>query len=409
MKNFRQISAFFVVLACVCGLFSLPFFRSASATPSVSTGNVLYLVLKKPTGFVLARASRDALNQPTSQPQVLAAFADNLGQLSSDRVLSVQPSPDGRFVAITTARDHGEQCFIYDVQAIRLQDRPAHMLGRFLHWLPGSDQFLFYPMMPAGPEAPVDRTHFVRTLWRVDAASGDHTALSFPGLNSYLIDASPSPDGSRLIYSTTLGLGQGSDIWLATIRNGAAKHLAHLDTLSTGSAQSVAGLFSWSPDGSSIAYERLTDSPVPFLSAPIWLMDSQGSQTRQLAIADGGHGYGLSWSPDSRRLAFISRANSTDSQANLHAQALESAISVVDVRSGAVSRIADPQTTGLPLNIRPMWSQDGASLSFVALTPVNGVVGATARFWVARPGSTLRSRSHEVRPLPEIKGLVALG
>src|SRR5207237_7525887 len=108
--------------------------------------------------------------------------------------------------------------------------------------------------------------------------------------------------------------------------------IMHLFSIA-GSAQSIAGLFTWSPDDRSIAYERLSDSPSPFLAAGLWVMNSSGSLQRRLADTDGGHGFTPVWSPDGRRLAYVARTNMGNRLADLCTQALQRAIAAVAAAS----------------------------------------------------------------------------
>jgi dipeptidyl aminopeptidase/acylaminoacyl peptidase len=192
---------------------------------------------------------------------------------------------------------------------------------------------------------------------------------------AYLIDATPSPDGSQIIYSTTHGLTLGSDTWL-TNRDGSVRR--HLFT--SAGLEAITGLFSWSPDSRHIVYERLADSATPFLNAGLWLMDRRGDSQQRLADTDGGHGFTPTWSPDSRNIAFVVRANPHDAQANFQAQALQSAISVININSKRVRQVASPQTTGAQLNINPVWSNDSVHITFAALNAPNRVLGGTPHY-----------------------------
>src|SRR5438270_10025382 len=116
-----------------------------------------------------------------------------------------------------------------------------------------------------------------------------------------------------------------SDIWMMNSDGSGQTHLFH-----TGSGvQSIAGLFAWSPDGKTIAYERLSDSPTPFLPAGLWIMNTNGGQQYRLAGADGGHGYAPVWSPDSHKIAFVVRTNVGNRLADLQMQSLQSAVAIV--------------------------------------------------------------------------------
>jgi Tol biopolymer transport system component len=223
----------------------------------------------------------------------------------------------------------------------------------------------------------------------VDAATGAIGNIDIHMPSAFLVDAIPSPDGSHIVYSTSKGLGLGSDVWMMSRDGG---HTTHLFAM-PGGARSIAGMFAWSPDGTRIAYERLSDSPTPFLPAGLWLMNTNGMQQRYLADTDGGHGFALTWSPDSHRIAYVLRTNVGDRSANFSAQSLQSAIAVVDTNSGHSWIVASHTQTGKQISTNPLWSANGEKLTFTAYNPFNLVLGGEPRYWSAqvtdRPAQSL--------------------
>ncbi|GAC1349039.1 MAG: hypothetical protein NVSMB27_18890 [Ktedonobacteraceae bacterium] len=369
--------------------------------PTQPATTYLYYTLKQPAGFVLARAPKGSSGQPLGNPQPVAGFGDDFGLAESDSVLNMQLSPDGLYLAINGTRDHGEQVWVYDTQHMTLSLTPPAVLGNFLHWLPvgvrGSGgnggtghTFLYRPMFPLGPTAPLDGNTWNPGLWEVDAASGAHQNIDIGVPSAYLIDAAPSPDGSHIIYSTTAGLDLGSDTWLMNSDGSGVRHLfsnpgGSLSGACGATCNTLAALFTWSPDGKSIAYERLADSSIPFLPAGLWVMDNAGGQQRRLADADGGHGYIPVWSPDSHKIAFVIRTNADDRQANISMQSLQTAIAVVDVTTSHAWTVASAKQTGMQLNLNPTWTADSAySITFTASNPVNRLLGGSPRYWSAR-------------------------
>lgn len=343
-------------------------------------GHYLYYVLKQSSGFVLARAQAGANNQPTETPHVVASFGEAFGQTTADTVISLQLSPDGRYLAIDGTRSDGEFVWIFDTRRLALTLQPANVSGTFLHWLPGaSETFLYRPMFPRGPNAPLIAGSWNPGLWEVNAATGAFINIDIHVPAAYLVDAMPSPDGSQIVYSTSAGLGLGSDIWIMDAHGQHQRHLLQL----SGDAQGIAGLFAWSPGGQTIAYERLADSPTPFLPSGLWMMNAQGGAQRFLAQADGGHGFALVWSPDGTKIAFVARTNPTTSQADQSTQSLKSAIEVIDVSSRRVTTLAGPAQTGVQINAGPAWSADSARVTFVAFNPLNPELGGTVRYWTA--------------------------
>jgi dipeptidyl aminopeptidase/acylaminoacyl peptidase len=344
--------------------------------------NYLYYAIKQSSGFVLARSAKGSDGQPLSAPLPVAQFGNDFGQAETDVIFSMQLSPDGRYLAIDGTQDHGEEVWIFNIQQDQLVPMPVNVMGNFLHWLPGasSHSFLYRPMFPLGPDAPEDSNGWNPGLWVVDAATGAINNIDIHMPSAFLVDAAPSPDGSHIVYSTSKGLGLGSDTWMM---NSDGSGVTHLFTL-PGGARSIAGMFAWSPDGSKIAYERLSDSPTPFLPAGLWLMNTSGKQQRYLADTDGGHGFALSWSPDSSRIAYVLRTNVGDRSANYSAQALQSAIAVVDITSGRSWTVASQAQTGKQISSNAEWTDGGNRLIFTSYNPFNLVLGGSPGYWSAQ-------------------------
>ena len=348
-------------------------------------GPYLYYVLKRPGGFVLARARAGTNHQPLGTPRVVASFGDDFGQTTTDSIISLQVSPDGRYMAIDGTRSDGEFVWTFDTLHLALTLQPASAVGTFLHWLPGSrETFLFRPMFPRGPGAPLNGGSWNPGLWEVNARTGAITNIAIHVPSASLVDAVPSPDGSQIIYSTSAGLGMGSDIWSLDLHSGRQVHLLRL----SGDTHSIAGLFAWSPGGKTVAYERLADSPTPFLPASLWLMNPQGGAQHFLAQTDGGHGFALSWSPNGQKIAFVARTNPNENMADQSTQSLRSAIEVIDVSSKRAWTVAGPAQTGVQISTDPIWAADSSHVTFAAYNPLNPELGGTVSYWTASASPT---------------------
>ena len=137
-------------------------------------------------------------------------------------------------------------------------------------------------------------------------ASTDISALRGLG------DVQVSPDGRRVAYAVTRRDTPGrprSETW---IRDLAAKTESRLGTDATGASSPR-----WSPDGRSIAFfGRVGDS------SGVAIANADGSDIRFIASVKGTNhvlpsvGERLSWSPDGRRLAFISSTPGPEVDAN---------------------------------------------------------------------------------------------
>jgi Tol biopolymer transport system component len=405
MKRRYLLLLFLLVLvtSIVGGTFFWNHYPNGFSLQSPASRAYTYYTVKDSRGFVLARALRGENGQPVGHLQTLLPLGDGFGLSGSDAVISLQVSPDGQYLAIDGNRDHGEQVWMYDIQQSHISLLPAAVSGNFLRWLPGGNghTFLYRPMSPMGPTAPLDNGTWNPGLWIVDSASGVQKNISLGVPSADIVDAVPSPDGSRIVYSLSAGLGQGSETYLMN-SDGSARSLLFNAT----GLESIAGLFTWSPDGTRIAYERLEDSPAPFRPAGLWTMNSQGSQQQRLADVDGGHGYMPAWSPDGQKLAFVVRTNSSDRQADTQMQALQSAIGVYNFQNSQSHIVASSAQTGFPLNSNPTWSANSAQVIFTALNPINRDLGGSPRYWSASVNGP--SGEAQVVPLtPAISHVVA--
>jgi dipeptidyl aminopeptidase/acylaminoacyl peptidase len=347
-----------------------------AATKATLPHGRAYAVIRQAGGYTLMAS--DAPGEAV----LVAPLPNHFGSETTDAVAALVLSPDQRWLAIDGMADHGDFVWVVDTTTHALRMDPPDATGNFLHWLPDGEHFLFRPFLPLRAAT----TDWNPGLWIVDALSGTHVNLPLPGdlPATAISDAAPSPDGTRIILSVAPGLGLGSTVYLATPDGLSMQPLFH--------SSAVVGAFAWSPDGQHIAYETIADSTVPFRPAGLWVMDAAGNAQRQIALADGGHGFAPAWSPDGTRLAFVARLNPTDPQANAAAGALVSAVQVASLTSGSLITVAAPAQTGQPRNIDPIWQPDG-TLTFTAMAASTGYGAALAptALWRATPqGGALR-------------------
>ena len=113
-----------------------------------------------------------------------------------------------------------------------------------------------------------------------------------------------------------------------------------------------------SPDGSRIAYVRRSgDIMTDRMRPTIWLIDTGNGQHMPLAAGPGSHSQPR-WSPDGRRLAFISTAEGGTAQ-----------LFVRWMESGEAVRI-----TGLPTTPSSIaWSPDGRHIAYTMFVPGEGM------------------------------------
>lgn len=255
-------------------------------------------------------------------PEIDESEAAGVGHGGGTMVGALVPSPDGRRVAVQVYHSVIPMAYLLD-----LSNRQTPTLTRLT--LEGST--LFFGWHPDGHRALVraEATGVADPgLWLVNTSNGTHQRVEVPELVAPegLLSAIFSPDGSQIVVATSKGIGFGSEIWSANLES-QEFNLIHSEEQKT-----VADL-QWSPDGSTLAFVNLLDSPVPFAEAGLWQMSSGGGEAQLLASMDGGRGQAPIWSQDSQRLYFVTRENLDDRAADYESAALASSIRVVDVET----------------------------------------------------------------------------
>jgi WD40 repeat protein len=255
-------------------------------------------------------------------------------------VYNLYPNPVQPVLAIELLCGDQARVDVYDLQTSKTFIPIEDTDSRFLAWTPDGKQIYLRTDTLGNPQ-----------VARVDISSGREEALPFPVT---LYDLAFLPDGASMVYSTTQGIGFGSEIWMADA-NGKSTRRMFADK------QSIVAYLRPSPDGTQIAFILFPDSQVPFPNGELWVMNVDGSDPHKLADADAGHGYAPAWSPDGTRVAFVVRENPSDPQVEQSAATLISNVYRIEVRTGAlvpVTQFADAIVES------PVWSPDGSSLVF---------------------------------------------
>ena len=270
--------------------------------------------------------------------------------------LRFSPSPDGRYLAAQANCEWGG----YVVLADRVNGQVTRLGGvlgwesLFLDWEPGSPPRLIVRAEPTGAGG----------VYRVDPRTLEAERLPVP---EETYDVAFSPDGERVLFAVTEGLGHGSELWLMN-RDGS--DLTRL----VDDSQHIIALPRWSPDGKRWAYIRIPDREVPFPTGELWVMDD--SIRRMLSDrADGGRGYGPVWSPDGRTVAFVARENAADRLADLLLSRLESNLYLADVATGRVQAVTRLENAWVE---EPVWLPNGQQLIF------HGIIGGRPGIYQVR-------------------------
>ena len=284
-------------------------------------------------GFFYLSTSPNAqlflLDEPTSAPRQPIP----LNPPTDCSFYALRPAPRGRWIAVEWECVSGPAVELLDTSNGKTHFALANPAidSRFLAWQPdGRSLYL-----------KIGTLSVPQTL-RIDAASGQATELP---LSAFVYDLTVSPDGQRLLYSLSKGLGFGSETWLAG-PNGENPSQLLLD------AQNITALAQFSPDGRQIAFIKLPDNQVSAPPGELWVMASDGQNPRYLATADAGRGFAPVWSPDGTKIAFVGRDQPEKPEAvNL---------SIYDLTQATLS------TVQAALSTAPAWSPDGARIAYTS-------------------------------------------
>jgi Tol biopolymer transport system component len=318
----RRLSSFFFPL------FSFIFLLSCNTQTSQSSLQTMFYIYRfNPLAFVEFSKDFQMVKEiPFSIPV-------NCG------LLNTFPAPIGEYILIELNCPNGQTVLFFNTDTASTIQAITDTDSHFLAWTPdGKAAYL-----------------------KVDSLGNPHISRvdmdrknEFITVTEFTYDLAADPGNEDFTFTFSRGLGQGSELWLAT-RNGKVVQQLYADPFH------YISFAHYSPDGNQIAFIKIPDTQTPFTVGELSVMNADGSNARKLADADAGHGYTENWSPDGKKIAFVARENPKDPRADQSSESLISNVYIVDVKSGALTQITHLENGRVET---PFWSPDGNTLAF---------------------------------------------
>ena len=141
-------------------------------------------------------------------------------------------------------------------------------------------------------------------IWRVDSDGSHQTQITFTG--GRVKEFAVSGDGKKLAFTAGNDQG-GADLWIVNRDGSESRQLVNC-------GKAICSSPAWSPDDQQIAYSRSDQKNDPLSLAGlgrVWLFDFSSGQANPLYSDANIQGIDPSWSPDGQRIAeFDSNAHS---------------------------------------------------------------------------------------------------
>jgi len=261
--------------------------------------------------------------QPATIPSEPGVYLFDLETKQATRVPGIASSdavsPDGTVVAYEGTDPEGRDViYVANVDGTNIRALVAataqDSFGA-VQFSPDGSQ-IAYQVRPFG-----STSEYVGDLFLVDVATGETTRLThLKPIQSGLWSMGPtfSPDG-QTVFLTRPTSNQSWGLWSVPASGGKPKLVLQ---------DAIGGRLS--PDGRTIVYFRSKPSPDnPFLG-DMWLVDTDGTNARRLAVR--GDVFSAQWSPDGTKISYTKEQGPEGAPLSVY---------VVDVTTGEISRVLE--------------------------------------------------------------------
>jgi TolB protein len=138
-----------------------------------------------------------------------------------------------------------------------------------------------------------------RQIWVMNADGSDKRQLT----RSRQFNESPdwSPDGSKIVFERYYS-GSRMELWTMDPDGGSKQKVARVKTYTIADGTWWCACPDWSPDGTKIAYEAITEKHKP----SIYVMNADGTNRIRLTFRSSTREENPDWSQDGQQIAFYS-------------------------------------------------------------------------------------------------------
>ncbi len=249
----------------------------------------------------------------------------------------VRWSPDGAWISYVSTKSGAPELWLWSVENgghIKLTDLGGRINA--LSWSPDSRWVAF-----SG-----DR-YGNFDIWKVSVPGGETVRMTWD--TRYEVYPSWTPDGGRILYDRLDERWVDHEVMIMAAEGGKARLLVEEKDFFDYGAGRTFGYPMVSPDGGMVLFRSHRSGWINY-----WIIPMKGGEPRPV-VEEGSDQSEASWSPDGKRIAYISNDNGTQH------------LRVASASGGRPKSLVSPK---MGVCSRPQWSPDGKSISYVYESPV---------------------------------------